>query len=190
VNHYAAVDDQVVRSRGVIGQQSFGAAHGDELDVRAQLSRPAYSYVIIFRPDGQDQVLYPQDDTDIPEFTDSPVYPSKRRDERYFLEEGAGLWIIAMIVSDAPLPSYRQWKAAHVDAPWRPGHPGKSGTVWWDDGQFVRTLEPSGHDRGVRPASQERGSKKSPELESVVRLTDWLRAQGAASVQAVAFTVK
>ena len=43
----------------------------------ARLSRPAYSYLIVFRPDGKDEVLYPQRANLEPVQTDEPCYPSR-----------------------------------------------------------------------------------------------------------------
>jgi hypothetical protein len=153
---------------------------GDEFNVQAKLSRPAYSFLIVFRADGQNEVLYPQDDTDVPELTEAPHYPSKRRDERFVLEEGSGQWVVALIVSETPLPSYRDWLALHSDVPWRASE-GKHGTVAWDDGQLIQQLE---------PGSFVRGSKSNSDLAPIARLTEWLRDESGSSVQAIGFTVK
>jgi hypothetical protein len=179
VHHFAA-EGTKVRPQGVIGRQSFGAALGDEFNVQAKLSRPAYSFLIVFRADGQNEVLYPQDDTDVPELTEAPHYPSKRRDERFVLEEGSGQWVVALIVSETPLPSYRDWLALHSDVPWRASE-GKHGTVAWDDGQLIQQLE---------PGSFVRGSKSNSDLAPIARLTEWLRDESGSSVQAIGFTVK
>jgi len=56
----------------LLGTGSFGASSADEIKVLARLSWPAYSYLIVFRPDGKDEVLYPQGAHEVPERTDKP----------------------------------------------------------------------------------------------------------------------
>ena len=53
------------RRAGTLGRTSFGAHEDDEVTVRAELSEPAYSYLIAFRPDGTDELCDP-DDEDTP----------------------------------------------------------------------------------------------------------------------------
>jgi hypothetical protein len=183
VRHYAALNDKTVEPRGSMGSQSFQALLGDEFDVHARLSRPAYSFIIVFRPDGQDEVLYPQADTEIPVKTESPIYPAKRREDRYVMEEGAGLWLVALVVSEEPLPSYREWKAKQRSLAWQ-ATKGKSGTVWLDDGQLLETLE-----KGKAPNRGDRASKSASDRTPIVRVVDDLRARSRGTVSAVAFTV-
>src|SRR5262249_47264191 len=47
---------------GLLGRTSFAAREEDDLTVRAELSEPAYSYLIAFRPDGTDELCDPDDD--------------------------------------------------------------------------------------------------------------------------------
>jgi len=184
VKHFAMLNDKDVAPRGTMGKESFGATLGDEFEVRARLSRPAFAYMIVFRPDGKDEVLYPQDAAEVPAKTDSPVYPSKKREDRYVMEEGSGLWLIAMVVSDESLPSYRDWRAAHQGNPWEPAK-GKADLVWYDDGQLLDTLG-----KGREPNRGERASKSSNEKAPIVNVVDWLREQSKGTVSAVAFTVE
>src|SRR5262249_60454026 len=100
VHHFEGIADKL---RGVFGQDSFGASPEDAIKVTARLSRPAYCYLIVFRPDGKDEVLYPQDAKDLPERTDKPTYPSKQRDKEYGLSDGTGLWLVALVASEQPL---------------------------------------------------------------------------------------
>ena len=79
--------------------------------VRAELSEPAYAYLIAFRPDGTDELCDPDDEDMPPQKKPQPQYPPPTKsDERYRLSEGAGLQAFALVVSRQPLPSYREWK--------------------------------------------------------------------------------
>ena len=181
VYRYAAIDDRETRPEGVIGEHTFGATFGDEIEVKAELRDPAYAYICAFRPDGKDVVLYPQDETDVPERTDRPVYPSKRRDARYVLDDGVGLWVIAVIASPDPLPDYKTWREKHPAGPWK-SVPGTRDVVWADDGQWLQQLVP-----GRGPVRHQRiVADKAP----VAGLVDWLRKEvPRATVSAVGFTV-
>lgn len=154
----------------------------DSIEVRARLSRPAYSYIVLFRGDGRDQVLYPQDDTDIPELTAEPRYPTKRLDVLYGLDDGPGLWLVAVIASDEPLPSYRDWRQAHPGSPWR-SHPNPNmlHMVVLDDGSQWKDA--------LQTRSFTRGEKKIADRSQIVELVDWLKQSSGAKVQALAFPV-
>lgn len=180
VNHFATLDSKTVQPRGEFGRQSFSADQGDEFTVVAHLSKPAYCFLAVFRPDGKSQVLYPQDDTDKPALLSVVGYPSKRRDERYVLEEGSGLWVVVLIASESPLPSYREWTSLHSDIPWHPSE-GLQDVVLWDDGQLLHTLMVSGDNRG---------SRKETRISPLVEIVDWLRMHVDGEINAVGFTVE
>lgn len=154
----------------------------DSIEVRVRLSRPAYSYIVLFRGDGQDQVLYPQDDTDIPELTAEPRYPTKRLDVLYGLDDGPGLWLVAIIASEEPLPSYRDWRQQHAGSPWR-SHPNPNmlHMVVLDDGNQWKDA--------LQSRSFTRGEKKIADRSQIVELVDWLKQSSGAKVQALAFPV-
>lgn len=169
---------------GVLGTDTFDAVFGDEIEVGARLNRPAYAYLIAFRADGRDAVLFPQDDTDLPEKTDEPRYPTKRREVRYELDDGVGLWLIALVASDDPLPSYRDWRSAHSGGPWKKSA-GRRNVVWLDDGKWLEELT-----RGRAPTRGDRSEKVVADRTPVVGMVDWLQGQFKGSaVSAVAFTV-
>lgn len=183
VRHFAARENNRVEALGTIGESSFAATLGDEFDVQAKLSRPAYSYIIAYRPDGMAQVIFPQDGHEVPPLTDQPHYPATRRDERYVLEEGHGLWVIALVTSERPLPSVNEWLANHTLVRGWQKHLGERGTVWRDDGVVLDTLRADGRTRG------DRASKQVLSLSPMVRLTDELRSWQMGPVSLVGFTV-
>jgi serine/threonine protein kinase len=163
--HFASLDDKNVILRGALGKDSFGATLNDDIKVVARLSRPAYCYLIVFRPDEKDEVLYPQSANDAPELTDEPRYPSKDRSKVYGLTDGAGLWLVALVASDVRLPPYAAWRRYHSVGPWAKVE-GEPGVVWFDHGQWLEAVTPGGvRYRGARGEKQVAGS--GPLVQSV-----------------------
>ncbi len=111
------------------------------MTVHAELSEPAYAYLIAFRPDGIDDICDPNDPGERPGKNSSPHYPPATRTDRvYRLEDGAGLQAFALVVSRSPLPPYSEWKKQHGQAPWKKASTGPAGVVWWHDGQWLVPL--------------------------------------------------
>ena len=126
---------------GLLGQSAFAAREDDDVTVRAELSEPAYSFLVAYRPDGTVELCDPEDENTPPPRKLGPSYPPPgKRDERYRLSEGAGLYAFALIVSREPLPSYREWKRRVGSGPWAARLPSEPGTVWRDDGQGLQVL--------------------------------------------------
>src|SRR5262249_18717586 len=126
---------------GVLGRSSFVAREDDDVTVRAELSEPAYAYLIAFRPDGTDELCDPDDEDTAPQRKPGPQYPPPAKsDERIRLSEGAGLHAFALVVSRQPLPSYREWKRRHWPPPWAAKLPYDAGVVWYDDDQGLQSL--------------------------------------------------
>ncbi len=126
---------------GTLGRTSFAAREDDEVTVRAELSEPAYSYLIAFRPDGTDELCDPDDDGTPPPRKELPLYPPPgKSDERYRLSEGAGLHAFALVVSRQPLPPYRDWKQQRAAMPWAANLPCEPGVVWVADHQGLQPL--------------------------------------------------
>jgi serine/threonine protein kinase len=185
IPHAEAIDDKKTKARRTLGQDSFGAALDDDIKVTARLSRPAYCYVIVFRADGKDEVLSPQSAGEAPALTDEPRYPSTDRSKVYGLSDGnGGLWLVALVASDKPLPPYSEWRKQHPDCPWVKS-PGEANVVWFDDGQWLASMAGGGlRNRGKR------GEKEAPGAVPIVRVVDWLKAETDGVVSAVAFTVQ
>jgi serine/threonine-protein kinase len=128
-------------ARGKLGEQSFAVRPGDDFCLEAELSDPAYSYLIAFRPDGLDEVFQPEDPDTPPRQTRRPRYPPESRPVAvYRLEEGSGLHAFALVVSRAPLPAYRRWKDRNGTPPWPKRASAAPGAVWWSDGRRLRLL--------------------------------------------------
>jgi tRNA A-37 threonylcarbamoyl transferase component Bud32 len=172
---------------GTMGRSSFGAREDDEVTVRAELSEPAFAYLIAFRPDGTDELCDPDDDDTPPPKKRLPVYPPPAKsDERYRLSEGAGLHAFALVVSRQPLPSYRQWKQRIGPMAWDAKLPCEPGVVWRDDDQGLQPLvaDDSAGTRG-------KGAKARDSGAPAAKLASWLRGlPGVDAVTLEAFSVE
>jgi len=184
IQHFANLDDRVAEPRGILGQRSFSARLGDRVTVQAKLSRPAYAYLIAFRPEAPEELCFPEDEGQAPPLTELPRYPSESRDVDYALTEGTGLWIFAVVASDKPLLPYREWRDQSSDPPWQRVDAAPN-IVLWDDGQWLVSLTASGTSRG------ERGKGVAVlEKSMVVGITDWFKKNiDTDAVGAVGFVV-
>ncbi len=174
IPHFAklAGEDKYDNKRsGVLGRTSFAAREDDDVTVEAELSEPAYSYLIAFRPDGTDQLCDPDDEETKPVKKRQPVYPPpSKSDDRYRLSEGAGLCAFALVVSRQPLPPYREWKRRVGQMAWSARLPCEAGVVWRDEGQGLEPLlaEAAAVTRG-------KGAKARDSGGPAAKLGTWLR---------------
>jgi len=204
--------------RGLLGKEAFGTLLHDTVTVEAKLSRPAYAFLIAFRPDGTDEVCFPESEDEAPPLDDRPRYPSKSRNVNYGLDEGAGLQVFVLVVSRRPLPSYKEWRAQRGSSPWeRSAHAASvASTIGWlgaPHGQgpllaaaarFPGRTEPfetppgvvwrdDGVDLDALTAENPNGRGKGVEVPGkapLANLTDWLRqAPDVEAVQALGFGV-
>jgi hypothetical protein len=164
----------------VLGRTTFAARVGDHVTIEGELSRPAYAYLIAFRPDGREELCFPEREDDPPPLTDRPRYPSVSQDLEYGLDEGEGLQVFVLVVSGRSLPPYKEWRTRRPASPWA-HEPAPEGVVWHYDGTEIHGLtEDLGGQRGK--------GKQTAGRTPVVRLADWLRSGGAegAPVEATA----
>jgi len=172
--------------RGKLGERSFAVRAGDDVMVQAELSEPAYAYLIAYRPDGVDEICDPDDPESPPGKTKGLRYPPAAKTKVvYRLDNGSGLQAFAVVVSRTPLPPYRAWKKRHGTAPWKKGSSSPAGVVWLDDGRSLTPLtagdptEMRGKDAPIRGGGN-----------AVADLTAWLRAiPGVDAVAVKAFLV-
>jgi tRNA A-37 threonylcarbamoyl transferase component Bud32 len=171
---------------GLLGERSFMARTGDDVTVRAELSEPAYAYLIAFRPDGVVEVCDPDDPDASPLKTRELRYPPELKPgEVYRLDNGAGLYAFAVVASRTPLPSYREWQGRQGALPWRGGRPGTPGIVWWYNSGRLAPLTAVGLGTQRGKGEEVRGGG-----ESVAALAKWLCAlPGVEAVAVKAFTV-
>jgi hypothetical protein len=168
------------QTRGVLGKKSFAARRGDAVTVVAELSQPAYAYLIAFRPDGTEDLCFPERADQPPPLTDRPRFPSASQELEYGLDDGEGLEVFALVASSNPLPPYKEWRMRRGAAPWKP-ETTPAGVVWWYDGSEAEGLTDKGEQRGAREAEGR---------AAVVRLAKWLCGKGEGTeVSAVGFAV-
>ena len=188
ITHFRNVGDKLDRNRsGPLGRRSFAAHLNDDVTVRAKLSEPAFSYLIVFCPDGTDVLCDPDNDGVPPPSKQEPMYPPPvKPTKRYRLSEGTGLCAVALVVSHKPLPEYREWRRLNGKMTWSAGLPCEPGVVWRDDGEGLHPLvddKPTGT-RGKD--ADTRGFE-----EPVVKLASWLRGlPGVDVVTLEAFSVE
>jgi serine/threonine protein kinase len=189
IPHFPKLDDKSydVKAAGLLGRKSFTPRLEDDVTIQAELSEPAYSYLIAFRPDGTDELCDPDDEVAPPRRKQTPSYPPpSKSDERYRLSEGAGLYAFALVVSRQPLPTYREWKRRTGPMAWAARLPCEPGVVWRDDGEGLWTLvaEDTARTRG-------KGAKARGSGEPIARLASWLRGlSGVDAVTLEAFSVE
>jgi hypothetical protein len=174
--------------QGILGDETFTTRLDDHVTIEAELSHPAYGFLIAFQPDGGVDVCDPEDETIRPALTRRLRYPvPSKTDDIYGLTNGTGLQAFAVVVSRQPLPSYRDWwRQRPGPPPWRAGLPGDPGVVWDDDGEW--TLPRTVDDRkGLRS----KGAKLRGSGPAVAELRKWLRSlPGVETVAVQAFTVE
>ena len=170
-----------------LGPEFVWSPRGRRGDRAAELSEPAYAYLIAFRPDGTDELCDPDDEDTPPPKKPQPQYPpATKSDERYRLSEGAGLQAFALVVSRQPLPSYREWKKRIGPMAWAAKLPYDPGVVWRDDGQGLQPLL-SDDNAGTRG----KGVKARDSGEPAAKLASWLRGlPGVDAVTLEAFSVE
>jgi serine/threonine protein kinase len=154
IEHFALTPDgKNTEPRGRFGDKTYSARQYDYVKLRLLLSRPAYAYLLAFRPDGVIDLCYPNDEASGPPFSETAVYPfvtdDVRKGVRYQLAEGPGLWSFAAVVSEHELPPFAEWKKKHR-LPSMNGTSGKSGAILVDNGQDIDELTPLGLDSATR----------------------------------------
>jgi hypothetical protein len=186
LKHFARTADGDV-FKGMLGQDSFSAALGDSVQVTARLSKPAYAYLIAFRPDAPPDLCFPESEDIPPPLSDAPSYPSTNRLEAYELAEGAGLWAFTVIASEKPLPPYKEIKEQiERHTAWKPIRELPRNMAWWDDGQSLKELTPA----GIGNVTRGKGATLRGPTEAIVQLTEALRALSLAdSTSTLAFAV-
>jgi hypothetical protein len=154
----------------------------DDVRVAAELSAPAYCYLIAFNPDGSEQLCYP-DDADgqaapaaRPEARPEFRYP---QDRHVFVLDAVGLQAFVLAASAKPLPPYAQWRSRAGAAPWEAVRVGGAWRWHFDGREFVRY-----------PRERGKIEPKQAAPEPLRKLCDFFRSRPEFdTVQLVAFPV-
>jgi serine/threonine protein kinase len=154
IEHFALTPDgKNTEPRGRFGDKTYSARQYDYVKLRLSLSRPAYAYLLAFRPDGVIDLCYPNDEASRPPLSETAVYPfatdDVRKGVRYQLAEGPGLWSFAAVVSEHELPPFSEWEKKHP-LPSMKEKAGKSGAFLVDNGQDIDELTSLGLNSATR----------------------------------------
>jgi hypothetical protein len=169
------------RPAGLLGEDVFDPHLGDTVTVEARLTRPAYAFLIAFRPDGVVEVCFPEKDDEEPAPSDAPRYPSVSRGMEYGLTDGVGLAAFAVVASSEKLPPFKVWWSHGKGCPWKKEE-APDGLVYRGNGEDeVEAVDLDGS-RGKGAVVK----GKTP----IAQLASWLRHMpNAETVQVLGFTV-
>jgi hypothetical protein len=172
------------RPVGVLGEEVFVAHADDMVRVSARLSRPAFAFLIAFRPEGEPELCFPEKEEEPPPKTDKPAYPLPPKGGGYGLNDGTGLEAFALVVSSQPLPAFKEWWSRCRDCPWKKEE-APLGVVYRANGEdAVEVLAEAGAE-----SPRGKGAKVKGETP-VADLTSWLRnTPGIEVVQVLGFAV-
>lgn len=168
---------------GEMGENTLFHLHkGNVVEVEAELSEPAYVFLLAFNPtdkaEGQTQLCWPDDEQLPPQRVRKLTYPSGGA--RLRLDDGVGLQALALAASRQPLPAYAQWRKQAAAFSWKKVA-ATSGYVWHGDGLSLQWRT----QQGTRAAKVE-----MPERELLNDLGRWLRsAPGIEMISLMAFAV-
>ncbi len=166
---------------GEVGKETYRARFDDRVEVEADLSEPAYAYLIAFNPTdkpGEGEQLIPRREAgQAPPRRDHLATTGFLR-----LNDGAGLQAFAVVASRQPLPPYAEWRTRRPPLDWGRKRATK-GVVRQSDGEKpVRSF----FDPGAFRAEEEENDK-----EVIDKLARALRGlPGVEAVAVVGFAVE
>jgi hypothetical protein len=147
----------------------------DDVRVAAELSAPAYCYLIALNPDGTVQLCHPvgADGTGA-----ATVRPARGAEVRYppesqaFVLDAPGLQAFVLAASAKPLPPYREWPSGADAIPWEAVQDGGAWRWHFDGHSFSRFPRERGRleaREGVPPPLEKLREffAKQPEFETI-----------------------
>jgi hypothetical protein len=168
--------------QGEIGGASFGTRYGDKVRVKAELSEPAYCYLLALNPNGKVQLCWPEDGTMPPEKQRELTYPTAPGLAFTLNDEPrGGLQAFVLVAARQPLPAYTEWRPRLPALPWE--RVPAAAVVWQGDDQGIDPVLPGG---GNRRGTVEEIKGLAPLAATVRRLRS---APGVETVWVVAFAV-
>jgi serine/threonine-protein kinase len=152
-------DGRNQRLVGELGEDTYRARLNDRVEVDAELSEPAYAYLIAFNPaanSGDLEQPVPRAEADRPPQRRDGLTP----DKWIKLDDGVGLQAFAVVASRQPLPAYTYWRQQRPPLPWR-RTPATSGVVWRVDGGSVEGRYEPGLSRGTEEAADDKAALRA-----------------------------
>src|SRR5262249_7706141 len=104
---------------GILGLSSENAHFNDGVRVHAELSEPAFCYLIVLKVNGERLLCLPREDQAPPNKVRVIEYPDQHH--LYYLNDApdGGVQAFVLLASREPLPDYDHWLAGHI-IPWKP----------------------------------------------------------------------
>jgi Protein kinase domain len=165
---------------GDLRKSSEAVRLNDRMGIAADLTAPAYYYLIAFNPKGSEagtmQLCQPEDADGRALEGARPTQLTEVRYSQYFIPDAVGLQAVVLAASTKPLPPFKEWRA---DIPWEGVKDGGAWTWHFDGREFIRLPQ----DRGkVEP--------KGGVPESFRKLCEFFKGRSEFdSVQAITFPV-
>ena len=114
---------QVHLREGLIGDSVFTTKFSDFVKINLDLDAPSYFYLVALNPTENSrfriQLCLPSGEDEIPRADTTISFPTDEL-SLYQLSDGEGQLAFVLLVSEAPLPSFEEWKAKNLDGlPWQ-----------------------------------------------------------------------
>lgn len=155
---------------GKVGEISFRVKEGDAVTLDVQLSDPAFCFIIGFYPNGNEELIFPENEDTIPSLTKNPKYPIHDPTNAIGMIDGTGLEAFFVVVSRNPLPPYREWRKELGPPPWK-SMKVKTPQVWEYRAEGLQVFDennPKGNNRG-------KGAKVLGPDVLIYDMVEWLK---------------
>jgi serine/threonine protein kinase len=172
-----------------MGDEAKGARFEDRVRLMIKLDAPLYCYVLAYRADGKEELLWPCDGSDekcpgLPnvaplQVSEIPRLPLGGKEYCLDEEPRGGLQVYVLAASRRPLPSYADWVKQRRPVGWQ-RQVGITG-VWRADA--------AGTYAAVNGQPDERTVKPALGMPPLERLCQELQSGGVEAVEAIAFPV-
>jgi tRNA A-37 threonylcarbamoyl transferase component Bud32 len=121
VTHYRANGDKVMHL-GNLRTSTEPVRVNDKVEVAADLTVPAYYYLIAFNPKGSEagtvQLCQPEDKDGQPAEAERPGRCEEVRYPHRFVPDAVGLQAFVLAASTKPLPPFKEWRDKVSQIPW------------------------------------------------------------------------
>jgi len=153
VTHLRGSGDKIL-DLGDLRTSSGAVRVNDKLEVAADLTEPAYYYLIAFNPKeseaGLVQLCQPEGTNGLAAEAVRPDRHAEVRYPNFFIPDAVGLQAFVLAASTKPLPPFKNWQSRAGQPPWEGVKDGGAWRWHFDGGEFRRfpehrgRLEPKG----------------------------------------------
>jgi tRNA A-37 threonylcarbamoyl transferase component Bud32 len=183
VTHYRAAGDKEKKENVFLGdlrKSSEPVRLNDKMGIAADLTAPAYYYLIAFNPKGSEagtiQLCQPEDADGRALEGVRPERLTELQYSQYFIPDAVGLQAFVLAASTKPLPPFKEWRP---EVPWEGVKDGGAWTWHFDGREFIRL-----------PLDRGKVEPKGGVPESFRKLCEFFKGRSEfEAVQAIAFPV-